>query len=63
MPAPSVDPAWEAFDASALRLQSMYRAVDPAADTTADRAQRRKLAMETARLWDEFRSAFVGGSK
>jgi hypothetical protein len=35
-------------------------AVNPNADTPADRAARKNLAMETARLWDEFRKLFLG---
>jgi len=56
----SVDLAWAAFDAAALRLNYLYRLVDLTTDTPADRAQRMKLAGETARLWDEWRKLFLG---
>jgi hypothetical protein len=54
-----VDLAWAAFDAAALRLNHLYRLVDLTTDTPADRAQRMKLAGETARLWDEWRKLFL----
>ncbi len=56
----SVDLAWAAFDAKALLLNHIYRTVDLRTDTPADRAQRMKLASETARLWDEWRKLFLG---
>lgn len=55
-----VDLAWAAFDAKALRLNHIYRTVDLLTDTPADRAQRMKLAIETAQLWDEWRKLFLG---
>jgi len=57
---PPVDLAWSAFDAAALRLNLVYRTVDLRTDTPADRAQRMTLAIETARLWDEWRKLFLG---
>jgi hypothetical protein len=55
-----VDLAWAAFDAKALRLNHIYRTVDLLTDAPADRAQRMKLAIETAQLWDEWRKLFLG---
>lgn len=55
-----VDLAWAAFDASALRLNHLYRIVDLRTDTPSDRAQRMTLAIETARLWDDWRKLFLG---
>lgn len=55
-----VDLAWAAFDGAALRLNYLYRTVDLTTDTPADRAQRMTLAIETTRLWDEWRKLFLG---
>ena len=55
-----VDLAWAAFDAAALRFQYMYRDIDLTTDTPADSAVRQRLAGETARLWDEWRTLFLG---
>jgi hypothetical protein len=56
---PAVDLAWAAFDSAALRLNHLYRICDLTTDTPADRADRMKLAAETAHLWDEWRNLFL----
>ncbi len=55
-----VDLAWAAFDAAALRLNLVYRTVDLRTDTPTDRAKRMALAIETTRLWNEWRELFLG---
>lgn len=55
-----VDLAWAAFDAAALRLHYLYGTIDLITDTPDDRAQRMKLAIEVARLWNEWRKLFLG---
>lgn len=55
-----VDAAWAAFDTAALRLHAMYQDGSPTWDSPAESAARRELAEEVVRLWDEWRTLFVG---
>jgi hypothetical protein len=55
-----IDLAWAAFDVSMLRLHDLYGTVDQRSDTPADRAHRMALAIETNRLWDDWRKLFLG---
>lgn len=54
-----VDIAWGAFDAAAIDLNRMYREVDPATDTAADRARRMKAGKEVLLLWNAWRALFL----
>lgn len=53
-----VDAAWAAYDAAAIRLHVMHQRAAKAPDTMAGLAERRRLAIEVARLWKEFETLF-----
>jgi hypothetical protein len=53
--------AWAAFDDAALRLHRMYATADLSTGSDADRARRLQMAIEVARLWDEWRELFLAG--
>ena len=52
--------AWAAFDEAALRLHRMYATADLNTGDDADRARRLQMAIEVARLWDSWRTIFLG---
>lgn len=54
-----VDAAWAAFDAAAIRLHRMY-ADGRLGDPDELRAERMALSQEVSRLWDEWRSLYLG---
>ena len=55
-----IDMAWSAFDAAAIELHRMYPGVDPAKDTSAERARRMERAEDVLRLWNAWRALFLG---
>ena len=57
-----VEAAWAAFDAAAIGFHRMYGVADPLFDSAADRARRMYAAEEVVRLWDEWRTLFLGES-